>query len=86
MTNKLNYAVTSRALANLEATSGNPSSTSTIADFLAEAADDFSCNARETARILKAATKVVAPENLFDGNFPYEEAVTLLGRLKRATR
>lgn len=83
---KLNYFVVSRALTNLKATNGKGVANDTIADVLAEAGEGFALSPRETASVLKAATKVVAPENLFDGNFPFDEAVTLLKRLKRATR
>lgn len=83
---KLNYFVVSNALNLVKAEADNTDSNATIADYLARGADNYGCNPLETASVLKAASKVIAPDSLFDGNFPVDEAITALKRLKRATR
>lgn len=84
---KLNYLVVADALTAVKEDADlNTSDSRTVADYLATAADNFGCSAIETASVLKAATKVVTPDNLFDGTFPVDEAINALKRLKRATR
>ena len=83
---KYNYMVVSDALANLKTSDPYVNTNETLADLLGKSANGFGFNAMNATSLIKKATEVIHPVDLFDAAFPFDEAVAALGRLKRATR